>query len=143
MGILSWLFPSARDPLQAARDLMAKGRYADARAALMRSKSPEADALYDECSAAIDAKERAATKKALAAQGFHGWKIEVSTRSARRRAELEALVAAELERAGVDLALPELDQEAAKAALESAQRLARRGGGNVSVRLVPQVDAAR
>ncbi|MBI4953071.1 MAG: hypothetical protein HY908_13640 [Myxococcales bacterium] len=144
MGILSWLFPTEQDRLVRARALMAKGRHADARAALLHSKLPEAEELYEQCSAVLDAKERTAQKKALAAQGFHGWKIQVSTKNARRRAELEALVAAELEKAGVDLALPELDEKAAKTALARAERRVRGGGGGaVRVELVPMVDEAR
>jgi hypothetical protein len=49
MGILSWLFPSDADRLRMAWDLMARGRYEDARRRLGHCSSPKFKALYDEC----------------------------------------------------------------------------------------------
>lgn len=144
MGLLSWLFPTDEDRLRKARALMADGRHEAARSRLVHCKLPEAEALYDECSAVLDVKDRATLKKRLAAEGFHGWKIEVTTKSTRRKAELESLIAKELERAGVDLGVPDVDQAAVKQAFTRAERKARGGGGSAAtVRLVPIVDAAR
>src|SRR4051812_7851846 len=72
MGIWSFLFPSDEDRLRRARARMADGRFVEARKDLMHCKLPEAEALYDECSAAIDKGERTTRKKQLVAEGFHG-----------------------------------------------------------------------
>lgn len=142
MGIWSWLFPTEADHLRAAKALMAEGRHEKARGRLMRCSGPEVEALYDECSAALDLADRARTKERLAARGFHGWKVEVDVRSARRKKELEALVREELRKAGVDLDLPDLDRAAVEDAFARAERRAGRPGGRGggSVRLVPIVD---
>jgi hypothetical protein len=142
MGILSWLFPTDADRLKKARDLMAQGRFEAARQKLLHCHAPEAEKLYEQCSAAVDKQERGSLKKQLASQGFHGWKIEVTMQNARRRADLEKMVAEELERAGVDLDLPELDQAAAKTAIARAEKRLRNkgGGGTAAVRLVPVTD---
>lgn len=139
MGLLSWFFPSDADHLEKARALMAKGRHDKAREHLMRCSLPEADTLYDECSAAVEKADRADQKKRLTAQGFRGWQIEVTTPSPRRKKELESLVAKEITRAGIDLADPELDQEAVKAAVARAQRKATRTTTTETgtIRLVP------
>jgi hypothetical protein len=145
MGLLSWLFPTDEDRLRHARALMAEGRHDKAREHLVRCSLPEAEKLYDECSAAVDKSERAGEKKRNAAQGFHGWKIEVATGSARRKKELEKLVAEELARSGVDLEMPDVDQAAVKVAVERAQRRARLATQTEvgTIRLVPIVDAKR
>jgi uncharacterized protein YcgL (UPF0745 family) len=137
MGIWSFLFPSDEDRLRRARALMADGRYEKARETLIHCGAPEAEALYDACSAAVDKAERGSVKKQLAAQGFHGWKVEVSLKSTVRKRELEALVTQELERAGMDLAMPQIDEDVFKAAVTRAQRRARGGGGGAMVKLVP------
>ena len=139
MGIWSLLFPTDESRLERARALMAKGRHEDARKGLLHCKAPEAEQLYDECCKFLEKGDRAAMKSQLAAAGFHGWKIEVTMTNARRKAELEALVAAELARAGVDLDLPDIDQEAVQAAVMQAQRKARLKGSREGseIRLVP------
>ncbi|HVY46031.1 MAG TPA: hypothetical protein VHB21_09135, partial [Minicystis sp.] len=125
------------------RAKMAAGDFDGARKAVMRCRGEEAEKLYAECSAAIDRGERAGLKKQLAAQGFHGWKLEVSAKGARRKAEIEKLVAEELAKAGVDLDLPELDEAAAKAAIARAQRrVASAGREPVAIKLVPLIDAS-
>jgi hypothetical protein len=140
VGIWSWFFPTSEDRLRRARAEMAAGQYEAARNRLVHCDLPEAEALYNECSAAIDGSERAGVKKVLAAKGFHGWKIEVSAKGARRKAELEKLCAEELARAGVDLDLPEMDGEAAKEAIARVQRRVRTSGRDVvTIRLVPIV----
>lgn len=141
MGLWAWLFPTDADKLARARALMTDGRHDKAREILMRCSSPEAEDLYDECSAAIDEAELVVVKKRLAAEGFHGWKIEVATAGARRKRELETLVAEELAKAGVDLGLPDIDQAAVKQAVQRAQRRARRTSTTDvgSIRLVPVV----
>jgi hypothetical protein len=143
MGLLSWLFPTDADRLRHARAMMAQGRHEKARAHLVRCSLPEAEALYDECCAAVDKADRPAEKKRLAAAGFHGWKIDVVSGSAGRRKELEGLVAQELTKAGVDLEVPDVDEAAVKAAVARAQRRASRTGRAEvgAVRLVPIVDA--
>src|SRR5690348_454307 len=128
MSILSWLFPTEEDRLRSARSLMARGRYEDARRGLLHCKSPEAEALYDECSAAVDRESAASLKKQARAAGFRGWRVDVSMKDPRGKGRLEALVAAELERAGVDLETPEVDQEAVKAAIRRAEQKARNKG---------------
>ena len=145
MGIWSWFFPSEADHLRMARALMAEGRHDKARSHLMRCSGDEVDALYDECSAAIDGADRIKTKKQLAAQGFHGWRVDVDVRSVRRKKELEALVADELRKAGVDLDLPEIDEAEVNAALTRAQQRFAKSGGRAlgSVKLVPMVDTNR
>jgi hypothetical protein len=145
MGILSWLFPTDADRLAKARARMAAGKYEDARSALLHCHAPEAEALYDECSAAIDKADRVTTKKRLASAGFHGWKIEVSLSSARQKAQLEALIAQELARAGVDLEMPDIDEDAVKDAFARAQRRAPRGNvrGTGTVKLVPRTAAPK
>jgi hypothetical protein len=138
MGIWSWLFPTDEDRLRRAREHMANGRHKDALTLLLHCHAPEAEALYDECSAALAGEERATTKKRLAAEGFHGWKVEVSVQNARRKAELEKLVAEEIARAGVDLGLPDVDPEAVKAAVARAQRRAKRNSRDAgTIKLVP------
>jgi hypothetical protein len=145
MGLLRWLFPSDADHLERGRALMKEGRHEKARKVLMHCALPEAEKLYDECSAVIDKANLATEKKRLAAEGFHGWKVEVSARSARRKKELEGLVAEEMAKAGVDLGLPDIDEAKIKAILARAQRRASRGGSTEvgAVRLVPMIDPAR
>ena len=143
MGLFSFLFPTDEDRLRKARALMADGRHEDARSRLLHCKLPEAEVLYDECSAVLDVKDRATQKKRLVAEGFRGWRLEVTTKSARRRAELEGLIAAELKRAGVDLGEPDVDQAAEKQAFNRAERKARAGGAEATVKLVPVVAAER
>jgi hypothetical protein len=141
MGIWSLLFPNDDDRLRRARDLMAKGRHEDARKGLLHCKLPEAEALYDECCKHLEKDDRAAMKSQLAAAGFHGWKIEISLQNPRRKAEMEALVAEEIKKAGVDLDLPDIDQEAVQAAVLKAQRRARQKGAREAgeIKLVPIV----
>jgi hypothetical protein len=78
----------------------------------------------------------------MAAGGFHGYRVEVSLKNARLKAELEALVAEELERAGIDLGMPDVDQKALQGAVNRAQRRVRRTNGiqTGAVKLVPIVD---
>lgn len=143
MGLLSWLFPNDHDRLASARALMAKGEHEKARKVLLHCSLPEAEALYDECSAAVDKADRVHQKKRLAAEGFRGWKVEVSTPNARLKKELEGLVAQEIAKAGVDLSEPEVDQGAVKAAVARAQRRASRTGGTETgmIKLVPVMAA--
>jgi hypothetical protein len=145
MGILSWLFPTDDDRLRRARAHMGAGRYADARKILLHCHAPEAEALYDKCSAAVELGDRAQLKKRLAGDGFHGWKIQVDLSSARRKAELEKLIGEELARSGVDLGLPDIDEKVFQAAVARAQRRTRGAGGRETgaVKLVPIVDARR
>jgi hypothetical protein len=145
MGILTWLFPTEESRLQHARDLMADGRHDDARKGLIKCSSPEAEVLYEQCCKALESTDRATLKKELAGQGFHGWKIEVDLKDPKRKADLERLIAAEIARAGLDLDLPDIDQEAVKAAFMRAERKAQRPGrgGMGSVRLVPIAKASR
>jgi hypothetical protein len=145
MSILSWLFPSEEDRLRKARTLMSKGRYEDARRGLIHCKSPEAEALYDQCSTAVDKEDVAAQKKHARAAGFRGWKVEVTMRDARSKAQFEALIVKELVRAGVDLETPEPDQAAVEVAFARAQRKAQNKGlsGNVAVKLVPVMAGGR
>ena len=141
MGLWSWLFPSDEDLLRRARAPMDAGRYADARKVLLHCKAPEAEKLYDACTAAIDKGEQATVKKRLKAEGFHGWKVEVSVKSARLKAEMEGLITEELGRAGIDLALPEIDEKAFKAAVARAQRRVKSQSRETgAIRLVPVVD---
>jgi hypothetical protein len=142
MGILSWLFPTDADRLRKARALMAKGRHEDARKGLLHCHTPEAEALYDECSAAVDKADAVTLKKRARAQGFRGWRVEASMKNGRGRAELEAFIARELAKAGVDLDTPELDQAAVKAALGRAEQKARNKGmtGAAAVKLVPIIE---
>src|SRR5262249_34003007 len=138
----SWFFPSEADRLRRARAKMAARNFEAARKELMHVSGDEAEALYAECSAAIDQADRAGLKKELADQGFHGWKVEVSSGGARRRAEVEREVTAELAKEGVNLDLPALDEDAVKRALARVQRrIASSGRAPVAVRLVPLVDA--
>lgn len=145
MGILSWLFPTEQSRLEHARELMAKGRHDDARKGLVRCESPEAEVLYEECCKALESSDRASLKQQLAAQGFHGWKVEVDLREPRRKVELEALIAKELARAGIDLDSPDVDQDAVKAAFARAERKVQRPGrgGAGTVRLVPITETSR
>jgi hypothetical protein len=144
MGLWSWLFPNDEERLRRVRAKMEKGDYEAARKAVMHCTGPEAEELYAKCSAKIDESERAGVKKQLAAQGFHGWKIEVSARGARRKAELEKLVADELAKAGIDLAMPDLDEGVAKGVIARVQRkLAASGREPVAIGLVPLLDKAR
>jgi hypothetical protein len=141
VSIWSWLFPSDEDLLRRARARMAAGRWVDARKLLVSCKAPEAEALYDECSRNVDKGEEASFKKRLKAEGFHGWKVEVDLKNARAKAEMERLVTEELQRAGVDMAMPEVDQTVFQKALGRAQRRAKvpsREAG--AVKLVPMVD---
>lgn len=139
MGILSWLFPTEESRLARARDLMAKGRHDDARKGLIKCSSPEAETLYEACCKALESSDRASLKKQLADQGFHGWKIEVSVANPKRKADLERLIAREIAAAGLDLSMPDIDQDAVKAALMRAERKAQGAGrgGTGTVRLVP------
>ena len=139
MGILSWFFPSEADRLRKARALMARGRFEDARRGLLHCSTPEAEALYEECSAAVDKADAAATKKRAHAAGFRGWKVEVSMKDAQSRTRLEGLIARELDRAGIDLGTLEIDEAKVKAALSRAEQKARNKGMNTpgSMKLVP------
>ncbi len=139
MGILTWLFPTEQSRLAHARELMARGDHDDARKGLIKCTSPEAEVLYEECCKALESSDRASLKKQLAAQGFHGWKVEVDLKEPKRKAELEALIAKEIAKAGIDLDSPDLDQDAVKAAFARAERRAQRPGrgGMGTVRLVP------
>jgi hypothetical protein len=139
MGILSWLFPSDADRLRSARALMAKGKWEDARKGLVHCSSPEAEALYEECSRHVDKADAESLKKRARAEGFRGWKVEVTMKDARMRAKLEALIAKELEKAGVDLDTPQPDQNAVKAAVARAEQKARNKGigGVGEMKLVP------
>jgi hypothetical protein len=145
MGILSWLFPSEESRLERARALMARGRHDDARKGLIKCSSPEAEVLYEECCKALESSDRASLKKQLAAQGFHGWKVEVALKDPRRKADLERLIAREIAGAGLDLGMPDIDQEAVKAAFARAERKAQRAGrgGMGTVSLVPISQAGR
>ena len=145
MGILTWLFPTEQSRLEHARALMADGRHDDARKGLIKCQSPEAEVLYEACCKALESSDRASLKKELAAQGFHGWKVEVDLKEPKRKAELEALIAKELEKAGVDLGSPDIDEAAVKAAFGRAERKAQRPGrgGMGTVRLVPITEAGR
>jgi hypothetical protein len=134
MSIFSFLFPSDADRLRSARASIKAGEYEAARKTLLHCKGEEAEALYEECSAAIDKADKTRVKKGLAAQGFHGWKVEVTAKGARRKAELEALANRELEKAGVDLDLPELDQAAVKVALSRVSKTLK---SEATIRLVP------
>ena len=142
MGILSWLFPTDADRLRKARALMAKGRHEDARKGLLHCHTPEAEALYDECSVAVDKAFAVTLKKRARAQGFRGWRVEASMKKGRGRTELEAFIARELVKAGVDLDTPELDQAAVKAALGRAEQKARNKGmtGATALKLVPIIE---
>jgi hypothetical protein len=137
MGILSWLFPSDADRLATARALIAKGRFEDARRGLVHCTSPEAEALYEQCTEAIDQEDAVRTKKVARAAGFRGWRVEVASKERRR--ELEAFLLKELARSGLDLESPALDEDAVKAALLRAQQKAVNKGfrGAGSVKLVP------
>jgi hypothetical protein len=145
MSILSWLFPSEADRLRTARDLMARGRYEDARRGLMLCKSEEAESLYDVCSAALDKETSAKLKKDARAAGFRGWRVEVTMSDARSKARMEALIAAELTKAKVDLETPAIDQEAVQAAIDRAERKAQSKGiaGAATLKLVPVVEGGR
>lgn len=139
MGLLSWLFPSEASRLEKARALMADGRHDDARKSLIQCSSPEAEVLYEACCKALEPSDRATMKKLLADQGFHGWKVEVTLKDPQRKADLERLIAGEITRAGLDLGMPDIDQEAVKGAIARAERKAQRAGrgGTGMVRLVP------
>ena len=145
MGILTWLFPTEQSRLDHARSLMASGRHDDARKGLIKCESPEAEVLYEECCKALESSDRASLKKELAGQGFHGWKIEVDLKDPKRKADLERLIAREIASAGLDLDMPDIDQEAVKAAFMRAERKAQRPGrgGLGTVRLVPITRASR
>lgn len=144
MGILSWLFPSDADLLRRARARMADGRWEDARKLLVHCKAPEAEALYDECSTHIDKGEREGLKKRLAAEGFHGWRVDVASKSPKLKAELEGLITEELAKAGVDLAMPDLPETAQadlKRAMTRAQKRVKRATNErVNVQLVPMME---
>ena len=101
--------------------------------------------LYDACSVAVDKADAVSLKKRARAAGFRGWKIEVSMKDARGRAQLEALVARELTKAGVDLDTPEIDQAAVEAALARAGQKARNKGmtGGGQMKLVPVMAGER
>jgi hypothetical protein len=120
---------------------MASGNWEGARKDLLHCKAPEAEALYDECSRHIDKGEEATLKKRLKSEGFHGWKVEVDLKNAKRKAELEGFITDELVKAGVDLAMPEVDEKVFKRAVARAQRRVKNPGREVgAVRLVPQVE---
>lgn len=143
MGLLSWLFPSDEERLRKARAHMAAGRFEKARAGLVHCRAPEAEALYETCCAALEKDDRARLKTQLAASGFFGWKVEVTVKGAKLKAELERLIADELARADIDLGLPDVDEAALRAALGRAQRRMRSGSGaQAAVRLVPIKDGA-
>jgi hypothetical protein len=139
MGLLSWLFPSEADRLQKARDLMAQGRYEDARRGLVHCTAPEAEALYDACSAAVDEADAKVLEQRARAAGFRGWKVEVSMKDGRTRARLEALITRELARAGIDLGTAALDQAKVDEALARVQKKAQQQGmaGAGTIKLVP------
>lgn len=141
MGLWSYLFPTDADRLASARTLMERGKYEEARRKLVHVSSPEAEKLYDECSAKVDAAEQGVMKKRLAAEGFLGWKAEVTASDARLKAALEAAIAKELADAKVDLMAAQPDEAAVKAAIGRAERKVRARGrlGAASVRLVPQM----
>jgi hypothetical protein len=145
MGLLSWLFPTEADRLASARSLMAKGRYEDARKKLVHCSLPEAEKLYDECSAKVDAADQVTLKKRLKAEGFRGWRAEVTASDARLKAALEAAIAKELAAARVDLDGAEVDEAAVKAAVARAQRKVQSRGrtGAASVKLVPTMAEGR
>ena len=134
MGLLSWLFPTDADLLSRARASMDAGSYEAARKMLARCKAPEAEALYDECSAKIDKADRASIKKKLGARGFHGWKIEVTAKGVKRRAEIEALAIKELTKAGVDLDMPDIDQALVKEVFATVFKTLK---SDAAIRLVP------
>lgn len=137
MGLLTWLFPTDQSRLESVRALMAAGRFEKARAIAARVTAPEGETLYDECCKHLEKSDRDKIKLELEKQGFHGWKLEIGQVGARRRAELEKLIGEELEKAGVDLAMPEVDPARFKAAVSKAQRRARSGGqAACTVRLV-------
>ncbi|MFO0591976.1 MAG: hypothetical protein U0441_30800 [Polyangiaceae bacterium] len=145
MGLLSWFFPSDAENLEKARALMKAGKHEKARKILAHVSAPEAEKLYDECSAVIDKAEAKFYKKQLADVGFHGFKIEVSSKNPKRKKEIETLVAEEMEKAGVDLGLPDIDEKKVRAALARAQKRASRGATNdvPAVRIVPVVDKSK
>src|SRR5580698_5424914 len=122
MGLLSWLFPTEADRLRSARALMARGRFEDARRGLVHCTSPEAEALYEECTASVDKAEAATDRKRAHAAGFRGWKVEVTMKDEKAKARLLAIVAREIERAGVDLSSLQIDEGRVKAALDRAQQ---------------------
>jgi hypothetical protein len=134
MGILSWFFPTDADLLDRARASMDAGSYEAARKLLARCKAPEAEALYDECSAKIDKADRASIKKKLGARGFHGWKVEVTAKGVKRRAEIEALAKKELAKAGVDLDMPDIDQAMVKEVFANVFKTLK---SDAAIRLVP------
>ena len=137
MGLLTWFFPTEQSRLESIRKLMAAGRFDKARAIAARVKAAEGETLYDECSKHLEKSDRDKFKLELEKQGFHGWKVEVGQVGARRRAELERLIGEELEKAGVDLGLPDVDPKPFQAAVAKAQRRARSGGNAAgTVRLV-------
>jgi hypothetical protein len=141
MGLWSWLFPNQEERLRRVRAKMAAGDYESARKAVMRVKGDEAEALYAECSKHIDVAEKIDVKKKLAAEGFHGWRIDVSARGQKRKTEIEKLVRAELEKVGFDLDLPEMDEAEAKKAVARVQRkIIGAGREPVEIRLVPLLD---
>lgn len=145
MGLLSWFFPSDAENLEKARALMKEGKHEKARKILAHCNAPEAEKLYDECSVIIDKAEAKFVKKQLADVGFHGFKIEVSSKNPKRKKEIEAIVAEEMEKAGVDLGLPDLDEKKVRAALAKAQKRASRGSTTdvPAVRVVPVIDKSK
>jgi UTP:GlnB (protein PII) uridylyltransferase len=144
MGLLSWIFPSEADRLQSARTLMARGRYEDARRGLVHCTSPEAEALYEECSAAVDKADVAANQKRAHAEGFRGWKVEVTMKDEKAKAKLLAIIAREIERSGIDLSALQIDETRVQAALDRAQVKARNKGLNSpgTVKVVPLMAGA-
>lgn len=145
MGILSWLFPTEETRLASVRDLMQKGRYEDARRKLVHCRSPEAEKLYDECSTSVDAAEQGTLTKRLAAEGFSGWRAEVTASDPRLKTVLETAIAKELADAHVDLLAATPDMAAVKAAIARAERKVRKRGrqGMASVKLVPTMAKGR
>jgi hypothetical protein len=137
MGMLSWLFPTQEDRLKKARRLMERGKYEDARRGLLHCTHPEAEALYDACSKEVEKAEVVTLKKRARANGFRGWRVEISTRDARSKTQLEAFCTRELAKAGIDLETPELDEEAVKAVLAKVHQKASNKGVAGTVKLVP------
>jgi hypothetical protein len=139
MGFLSWIFPSEADRLKSARALMARGRFEDARKGLVHCTSPEAEALYEECSAAVDKADAATNQKRAHAAGFRGWKVEITMKDEKAKAKLLAIVAREIERSGIDLSALQIDEGRVQAALDRAQQKARNKGLNSpgTVKVVP------
>jgi hypothetical protein len=138
MGLLSWLFPSDQDRLDRAKARIERGEYESALKDLLHCKLPEAEALYDKASDLLSKKERVLLKKQMANQGFHGFRVDVTITNAKVKAEIEAVVMEEMRKAGVDLEMPDFDEEAAKKAIDRAsRRVKNRTREPGMIRLVP------